>query len=188
MNVLITGIGICGKSTLRRKLVSALSKFGVPFFQYDADAFTTVRDARDTWSVLDPRDVPTILDRRDSLTIIEDVHAPQGHSGLRPLSTYDLIFYVMPVWWAYPLFWLTRAQRWFEKGKYSWKPKTGWKGTGKPRDWRNIPGIAKEMLRACWNRRRWIAEDLAVIYKTEIQVRIIKSRWTRRGPRFTYEF
>gem|GEM_PF-1372431 len=187
-NVLITGIGLCGKSTLRRRLVQHLTRSGIPFHQYDADGFQETRDQRDTWSVLAPEHVQAALDQHEPLTIVEDVHAPQICGGIRPLASYDLIIYVLPVWWAYPLFWLARARRWFESGCYSWKPQTGWKGTGKPKDWRNLPGIIREMLRACRCRKRWIQEDLRAIYHRDVPLQVIESRWTTQGPRFRLDF
>jgi len=187
MNVLITGISICGKSTLRRKLVSVLSRFEVPFFQYDADGFTTVRDARDTLQALDLEEVANVMQSGARLVLVEDVHGTMK-SALNSLSAYDLILYVEPGFFSYFMFWLTRAKRWFENGKFAWTKDKGWEGTEKPHDFQNIPGIAKHLLRACFLRGRWVQDDLRAIYKTDIPVRRIKSRWTTKGPRFTYDF
>ena len=47
MKILITGIGITGKSSFRRILVGKLREIGVEVAQYDADEFTELRNLED---------------------------------------------------------------------------------------------------------------------------------------------
>jgi len=188
MNVLITGISICGKSTLRRKIVAELCKFRVAFFQYDVDEFTTVRDDRDLVHVLEREKVSSVMaSDSNKLVLIEDVHGPMRES-FQPLSVYDLVIYVEAGFFSYFMFWLGRAKRWFKNGQFAWTKDRGWQGTQKPYDWHNIPGIARYLIRACFLRRRWVRGDLDAIYRTGAIVCRVKSRWTFIGPRFKYRF
>ena len=47
MKILITAVGITGKSTLRRVLIKKLRSFGLSVVHYDADEFKELRDPTD---------------------------------------------------------------------------------------------------------------------------------------------
>lgn len=193
MKILITGLGISGKSTLRRRLV-ALSKkaCGTPFFQFDADRFEEVRDPLDAeQAIKDPaRCLRLLLDgkvaNRKRLIVVEDVHA-LDEKAVAPLALYDLVLYVEADPLSYVRFWLDRAKRWYENGQFSWKPGRGWLGTGKANDSRNLLPIAKEFARACAKREEWLREDAEAL--RDCLVVRVKSHWNPAGPpAFTIDF
>ena len=177
MKILITAIGITGKSTLRRRLVKLLRDSGLSVNHYDADEFKEVRDTAD-------KDCLGKLPEnflKDAIYIIEDIHAPL-ESAILPLKSYDFILYVKTGFFSHLLFWLPRMIIWFNQGKFSWEQETGWMGTGKPYDPRNICPMVKELLNNFRNRKRWIAEDLKII-RSYPHI-IVRSIWNWNGPKF----
>lgn len=156
MKILITGIGITGKSSFRRFLVDFLKKYGWAVEQYDADEFKELRDVRDINCKM-----PEKFDAQ-TMYVIEDIHGTILNESFLTIKEYDLIFYLLPNLFSHIMFWLPRMWKWFQIGHYSWE-KTGWKGTGKSYDLRNIIPIIKAFLCDMQNRKKWIEEDLRVI-------------------------
>lgn len=178
MKILITGIGITAKSTLRRLLVGRLRDFGLSVEQYDADRFEEVRDPAD----IDCLKVLPDTFQKNTVYIVEDVHGPLLSATL-PLESYDLILYLKSDIFSHLIFWLKRAWAWFKTGRFSWGPEKGWRGTGKAYDFRNIIPVLKTMLRDFQNRKKWISGDLWTI--SSFPHIIVYSKWTRRGIKFS---
>lgn len=179
MKTLITGIGISGKSTLRRNIVEGLKKQGLPVQHFDADHFPELRDQRDA-------DILATLPaefRADTSYIIEDVHATLQDAVL-PLKSYDFIIYLYPSFFSQLMFWLNRIPHWYRSGRHGWEAESGWQGSGKPRDKKNLWGITKELWRNLRLRRKWYREDLAALQGAKFIV--VKSRWSKNGPRFIW--
>lgn len=180
MKILITGIGITGKSTLRRLLVSKLRDLGLTVEHYDADRFRELREPTDIDCL---KVLPDTL-QENVMYIVEDVHGPLQSAAL-PLESYDLILYIKPDIFSHLMFWLQRIWAWFKIGRFSWEPEKGWLGTGKAYDFHNVVPILKTMLRDFRNRKKWISEDLKTIsFSPHI---IVHSQWTFKGIRFGVE-
>ncbi len=176
MKILITGVGSTGKSTLRRLLVKACRSIGIRTEHYDADDFQKPRCSEDA----DSRRPESFRD--DVLYIIEDVRGPVPGKAFLPISDYDGIIYVMPGPISNLMFWLPRAWRWYQKGKFDWDRNTGWRGIQKSYDVRNIAPIMKRLARYMRRRKEWIKEDLVAISgKPHL---IIKSVWSPKGIRW----
>lgn len=178
MKILITGIGITAKSTLRRLLVRKLKDFGLSVDQYDADRFEELRDPAD----IDCLKVLPDAFQENVVYVIEDVHGPLSSATL-PLESYDLILYLKPDIFSHLMFWLSRAWVWFKIGQFSWEPERGWLGTGRAYDIRNIVPIFKTVLRDFQNRKKWISEDLKII--SSFSHLVVHSQWTWRGIKFS---
>jgi GTPase SAR1 family protein len=175
--VLITGVGISGKSTFRRALFQYLKDNGKPVAHYDADNFSKIRHPLDEFCL---NKLPENFD--DKLYLIEDIHATMPKGAIMPISSYDNTFYVLPDIKSHNMFWGERMLRWFENGTFSWEAGSGWSGTGKPRDPENLKGIMDAYQHDMDNRENWIKEDLDVISK--YPHKIVKSVWTKEGPVF----
>lgn len=166
MKILITGVGITGKSTCRRYIKKYLEQ-----------ALYRVKDVDG-----DYHQIP-IFNNLTDIYIIEDVHGTLPNACL-PLKKYDLILYLYPLFHHHLIFWLNRVWAWFLNGYGSWdKDRKTWLGTNKPRDIKNIPLFLKLMFRDFWNRSKWIKEDFEVL--RPFHVVIINPRWTRKGIRFS---
>jgi len=177
LKVLITGIGITGKSTFRRLLVAKLRNFGWTTEHFDADEFKTLRDNRDADCL---KGLPEKFDDK-TVYIIEDIHGPLS-TAIIPLKDYDLILYLKSDTFSHLMYWAERCWQWFKSGHFSWTPNKGWRGTGAKHDFQNIIPILKELLYDFKNRKKWIFEDLKAIGR--FPHFIIRSTWTWRGPRF----
>lgn len=174
MKILITGVGITGKSSLRRGLVELLRRVGLTVKHYDVDRFEECRHPADvdcSSSLFNTFD-------RSTVYIIEDIHGPLASAAL-PLASYDLILYVQPDILSHLIFWFRRAWTWYKIGKFSWDPEKGWKGTGKAYDPYNIAPVLRTILLDFKNRRRRIKEDLKAI--APFSHVIIRSQWAFRG-------
>lgn len=179
MKILVTGTGITGKSMFRRKLVEELRKLGFQVEHFDADCFQELRHPADADCL---PELPKVF-ADGTIYIIEDIHGPVREKASLPLEEYNLILYLKPGLLSHLLFWLPRMIKWYQFGLYSWEPEPiGWRGTGKPRDWRNLWPIAKALLRDMANRKKWLRADLTRI-RPQNQ-KIIESHWTKKGPRF----
>lgn len=178
MKILITGIGITGKSSFRRILVGKLREIGYEVAQYDADEFTELRSLED----VDCK-VPNEF-KKDVLYIIEDIHGPETKGAYMPLEKYDLIAYLLPGRISHLMFWLSRCWKWFQFGQFSWEKDVCWKGTGKPYDHRNILPIIKALIRDFRNREAWITKDINAV--SRFPHIIIRPYWTRKGIRFSF--
>lgn len=176
MKILITGLGITGKSTLRRRVKKGLKSLGLSVVHYDADEFKELRDEAD-------RDCSLKLPKFEKgvVYLIEDIHAT-GNDAVLPLGDYDLIIYIKTGLISHILFWLPRIVRWFQSGNFAWDQKKGWLGTGRPYDLRNIIPMIREFCKDFQNRKKWLAEDMEVI-RPHRKI-FIQSRWTWRGPKF----
>lgn len=165
MKILITGVGITGKSTLRRYLKKYLEQ-----------ALFSVQDIDG-----DYHKIPKVFNGQ-TIYILEDVHATLSNACLS-LRKYDLIFYLYPLFHHHLIFWLDRVWVWFQNGYGSWDKDRGtWLGTNKPRDIRNIPLFLKLMFRDLRNRRKWIREDFEVLLP--FRVSVVCPRWTKNGIEF----
>lgn len=172
MKILITGVGITGKSSFRRFLVDFLKEHGRIVEQYDADEFKELREPRDAGCKK-----PTHFDPNVTY-VIEDIHGTIPDEAFLPIKEYDLIIYLLPGFFSHIMFWLPRMWKWFQIGHYSWE-KTGWKGTGKYYDPRNIIPIIKAFLRDMQNRKKWIKGDLDAI--KSIRHTIVRPVWKSSG-------
>lgn len=159
MKILLTGLGITGKSTLRRRLMTLLQDNGVKVAHFDADKFKELRHEVDASCA---QELPETTD--DMIWLIEDVHGPTDQAKM-PLGEYDLIIYLNPTLLTHLLFWLPRAMIWFKNGNFAWEAETGWQGTGVPLDHRNFMPIVREVVRVFLNRNKWLATDLWRIAK-----------------------
>jgi len=177
LKILITGIGITGKSTMRRILTSMLRDIGLPVEHYDADKFKELRHLSDVDCL---EKLPDTFSK-GILYIIEDVHGPLP-SSILSLKEYDLILYLKPGILSHLMFWVPRMVAWFEKGLFSWEADKGWKGTGRAEDFRNIFPIFKAVFRDFYNRKRWIKEDLKEIYP--FPHLLVRPVWSRKRSRF----
>lgn len=177
MKILITGIGITGKSTLRRSLVKALRSCGISAEHYDADQFEELRHSADA----DCLDAQPENFSDDTVYVIEDVHGPMNSAAL-PLEDYDLVLYLEPDVVSHAKLWLPRVLAWFRKGGFAWEAGAGWQGTKKAYDPRNVVPILKEVARNFWNRKKWIRKDIETIRPFPHVV--IRVACTKKGPRF----
>lgn len=176
--ILITGLGISGKSTFRRALFDYLRDKGKKVEHYDADKFKEIRHPLDKLCL---KKLPEEFGNK--IYLIEDIHGPIKEESLLPIQNYDKIFYVNPDLSSYIKFYFQRMFNWYENGNFSWEPDKGWSGTGKKRDPANIEGIVNDYLRDMKNREGWLREDLDVISK--YPNKIVKSIWTKDGPVFS---
>lgn len=178
MKILITGIGITGKSTLRRLLVRKLREFRLLVKQYDADRFVELRDSTD----MDCLKVLPGVFQKDVVYLIEDIHGFLPSATL-PLESYDLTLYLRTDIFSHLMFWLSRSWVWLKNGRFSWGSENGWLGTGRVYDIRNIVPIFETALHDFRNRKRWISEDLKSI--SPFPHIVVHSKWTCRGIKFT---
>ncbi|MBU1102839.1 hypothetical protein KJ853_04290 [Patescibacteria group bacterium] len=179
LKILVTGIGITGKSTFRRKLVKELRNMGFRVEHFDADRFIELRHPADADCIMQ---LPKAF-VNSVIYIIEDIYGPIREKAHLPIEEYDLIFYLRPALLPHLIFWLPRMIKWYQFGLYSWEPEPiGWKGTGKPKDWRNLWPIIKAFLRDMANRKKWIRADLTTI--SSLNHKIVESRRAKNGPRF----
>lgn len=176
MLVLITGIGVTGKSSFRRFFLGLLRSAGIKAEHYDTDEFRILRSELDKDCLKD-----ISFQEEDAVYLVEDVNFLEKDSFL-PLVAYDLILYVKPRIISHIFFWLSRMWEWFLEGHYSWEKSTGWKGTGRKEDFRNILPIFSAFMRDMWNRKKWIEKDLEII--SDRNYTIIRSVWTKNGPSF----
>jgi len=176
MQILLTGLGITGKSTLRRRLMTLLQKNGFKVKHFDADMFKELRHPTDASC---EEELPE--GTGDTVWLIEDVHGPTDEAKL-PLDEYDLIIYLNPTLLTHLMFWLPRALIWFKKGHFAWEAETGWRGTGIPFDRKNILPIIREIRMVFAHRSSWIKSDLEQI--KELPHLIIKPKWTLSGIKF----
>ena len=161
--ILITGIGITGKSIFREWLAKIFSDAGFDVRDYDADY-----DGERIFNEL--------FESKDMVYLIEDVRGLTDKSAM-PLSAFNQILYLKPSIISHIIFWIQRMIIWFESGKFDLKRETGWKGANKHYDPRNIIPILKIFLRNFKNRKKWIGEDLKAILGSGIPFRIIQSQW-----------
>jgi len=162
MKILITGVGITGKSTCRRYLKKYLEQ-----------ALFKVKDIDGDYHQM------PVFNSLTDIYLIEDVHATLPNACL-PLRKYNLILYLCPLFHYHFIFWLNRVYSWFINGYGSWdKDRGSWLGSGKPRDIRNIPLFLQLMFRDLRNRSRWIKKDEEVLLP--FLVATIRPRWTRNG-------
>lgn len=177
MKILVTGIGITGKSTFRRLLVKMFRKLGLKVEHFDADLFDEIRDPAEIDCL---KNLPSVF-QPGMVYIIEDIHATEKDAVL-PLTEYNSIYYLKTSSVTQVLFWLTRMWRWFQCGNFSWEAKTKWEGTGKSYDIQNILPIFRKLIRDLKNRKKWVEEDLQKI--SSLHYQIIKPFWTPKGPQF----
>ncbi|MFA5644554.1 MAG: hypothetical protein WC928_03455 [Patescibacteria group bacterium] len=180
MKVLITGIGIVGKSTLRRQLLQKIRATGAKVEHFDADCFSIIRHPLDADCLLE---TPKKFSN-DTVYLIEDIHATVT-GAIMPLSEYNLIIYLKIGAINQILFWLPRIVQWFATGQYSWEAETGWQGNSKPYSLANISGIFKNFSYNIINRRKWIMEDWEKI-QGHPNVQIVKVKWSKRGVKYTF--
>ncbi|MCX6746485.1 MAG: hypothetical protein NTX00_05780 [Candidatus Parcubacteria bacterium] len=163
MKILITSIDVTGKSSFRKKLYAFLNNINhnLIIFDFDLD--------------YDRNKLPAQFEP-DRVYLLEDVHGPTT-KAVFPLKDYDFIFYLLPSWQIHFKFWLDRMLKWYENGKFAWdadKGKKGaWAGTGKPHDWRNIPGIVKYFGKHFPKRGGVIKSDLETIKAAKIPTLLV---------------
>ena len=162
MMINITGVGITGKSSLRRMLKKIFPRVIAVDGDYE--------------------EMPDFDENRTY--IIEDVHALMSEACL-PLDNYNLIIYLLPDLFTHTLFWLKRVWRWIQNGEGSWEKKTqAWLGSGKKYDPVNIPLFIRLMIRDLSNRRQWINNDVDVLSKFKGEIILIQVRLNRKGIKY----
>jgi len=161
LKILITGIGITGKSTVRKRLYKIITGWYHAVEHFDCD--------------YDRKKLP-IEFSSEKIYLIEDVHGP-APNAVSPLKSFNFIFYLLPCPFTHLCFWLSRMIIWYKEGKFSWDADVGtkgkWKGSGKKYDIKNLLPILKEFWQDWKNRRNRIDEDLCVIKKTSIPTIIV---------------
>lgn len=163
MKILITGIGITGKSTFRRMLKKIF-----PWI-VDIDG--------------DYEKMPKSFDENQTY-IIEDVHALTDEACLS-LDDYNLVIYLLPDLFTHTLFWFKRVWRWFENGEGSWdKKRQDWLGSGEKYDLGNIPLFLKLMIRNLSKRRQWINQDVDALFEFKKKTVLIPVRLNQKGIQF----
>jgi hypothetical protein len=166
LKILITGVGLVGKSTFRRTLKRLISVMGMSTEDIDGDY----------------QELPTDF-KEGVVYVIEDVHGTTSEACL-PLADYDLVLYLLPTPLSHFIFWLKRIWIWFQIGRGSWdKHRKGWLGSGKRYDILNIPLFIKLLLYDFWNRRKWITQDTEILSQVK-DVVVFKPRWTKKGILF----
>ena len=177
MKILITGLGITGKSTFRQLIAVQLQANNDKVVCLDLDY------QRDQ--------LPQEFDP-DSIYILEDVHGPTPNAVI-PIKSFDQIFYLQPGWLTHLRFWLSRMKIWFGNGKFGWDADKGekgeWLGTGKPYDLANILPILKDFWSHFKVRKQTIKNDLRVISATGIDCILIvpRKKWGKIKF-FAYDF
>ena len=170
MKILITGLGITGKSSLLKWL-----KIFLPLIQ--KTIFLDLDYQR--------KELPVAFEP-DILYVLEDVHGPT-RSAVIPLTEYNLVLYLLPSWFTHLKYWLARIDIWYQIGLYAWDPDKGQrKGTGKSKDWRNLPGIFKEFWAHFPKRSRTIGEDLVVLKTSRITTLLVIPKG--RGEKISFCF
>lgn len=180
MLVLITGIGNVGKSSFRRFKLQELRMLGCLARHYDHDKFNILRHPKDI-DLLEK--LPADFDPA-TIYLVEDVNAFEEDKALA-IPNYNLIYYISSGFLSHILFWIPRIWYWFSKGKYSWQASSGWKGTGKACDTKNILPMLKTFFREILNRRKWIKKDLEVLKTCDV-IRV-RSCWSKSGVKFKAE-
>jgi len=175
LKILITGLGITGKSSFLRWLETFLKAFLSNVFALDLD------HERDKL----PKEFnPEII------YVFEDVHGPTEKAVI-PLKEYDLVLYLLPSWFTHLKFWLDRMLKWYEIGNYDWDADIGkkgaWAGTGQPRDWRNIPGIFKYFWNHFLKRGKTIEEDMVVLENSGIPTYFVIPSGKREKQAYTFK-
>ena len=168
MKILITGVGITGKSTFRKALKKSFPKAVDIDGDYDYKRF------------------PEKFDEQ-TMYIIEDVHGLMTEERCLPLEDYDRIIYLLPDLISHVLFWLKRVWRWFQNGSGSWdKKREDWLGSKKEYDLRNIPLFLSLMICDLRNRSKWMTEDVEVLYPFRDRVVVIHSSFSKEGIKFSF--
>ena len=168
MKILITGIGITGKSTFRRTLKKLISLTGLLVKDVDGDY----------------EEVPEKFEE-EIVYIIEDVHGlMKSEEVCLLLDNYDLVIYLLPTLFSHLIFWLKRIWTWSREGKGSWdKKRQGWLGSGRKYNPRNILLFIDLMVYDFRNRRKWINQDIETFSHFKNLV-IIQPQWIIGGIKF----
>lgn len=133
MNILITGIGCIGKSSLREKIASDFP-----------DQVISVNMDYD-------RKIPCI---KNKIVVVESIHGLEENPKM-----FDRILYLLPPR-EHLIFWLRRAWTWFATGIVDLSAP---KGKMKRYSIYNVPIISKILARNIFLRNRWINNDLKLI-------------------------
>jgi hypothetical protein len=174
LKILITSVGITGKSTFLKWLTNFLTNLPCQVIALDLD--------------YQRAEIPNEFDS-GTIYLLEDVHGPTKKAVI-PLSEYDLVLYMQPSWLTHLRFWLDRMLKWYENGKFAWDADVGkkgsWAGNDKPRDLRNIPGIFKYFWNHFPKRGKTIKEDLVTLKISGIRTYIIipSGKWRKRAYTF----
>jgi hypothetical protein len=171
LKILVTGLGITGKSTFCR-LIADLHRHSneeVIYLDLDLDH--------------DRDKLPATFEYRTTY-IIEDVHGPTAQAVL-PLQSFNQVYYLQPSWLTHLRFWLSRMWIWFKNGQFAWDADKGekgqWLGTGRPYDLANLLPIIRDFWSHFKTRKQTIKKDLEVIEASCINYLIIvpKKKWTK---------
>jgi hypothetical protein len=133
MNILITGIGCIGKSSLREKIAS---DFPDQVISVDMDYNHEIPDVK------------------NKIVVVESVHGLEENPQM-----FDKILYLLPPKGHFFL-WLRRAWTWFATGVVD-LPEP--KGKKKKYSVRNVPIILKILMRNIFMSRIWVRADLRQI-------------------------
>lgn len=175
LKILITSVGVTGKSSFLKWLEAFQKTLLSNVFALDFD------HQRDK--------LPKEFDP-ETIYVFEDVHGPTRKSVI-PLKEYDLVLYLLPSWFTHLKFWLDRMIKWYENGNYAWDADVGqkgvWAGTGKQRDWRNIPGIFKYFRNHFAKRGKTIKEDIVVLKNSGIPTYIVIPSGKREKQAYTFK-
>lgn len=133
MNILITGIGCIGKSSLREKIASG---FPIQVISVDMDY---------------DKEIPCV---KNKIVVVESVHGLEDNP-----QRYDKILYLQSPH-NYIGLWFKRAWTWFATGIVDFSEP---KGKMKKYSICNIPIILRILARNIFLRNRWIDNDLRLI-------------------------
>ncbi len=133
MNILITGIGCIGKSSLREKIA----------LDFPDQVISVDMDYDD--------EIPCV---KNKIVVVESVHGLEENTQM-----FDKILYLLPPQ-GHLIFWLRRAWTWFATGVVD-LPEP--KGRRKKFSVWNVPIILKILIRNILMSRRWVRADLCQI-------------------------
>jgi len=160
MRIGIFGLPNSGKSQFRRWLVGRMHEAGGQVEHWDADRFKKARCPEDA-DMREPADEPGVI------WVIEDVRGTVPHKSViqpgekegawKPLSFYNLVYYLNPDWSTYAAFWVSRALQWKKLGAGNWMRESGWENL----DDEEI--ILRKVQYFLAGREAWIKEDMAVL-------------------------
>lgn len=185
MNIGIFGLPNGGKSQFRRWLVQELREAGFKAEHWDADRFKKARVPEDN-DMREPADEPgavwLIEDVRGTVPHKETVAPGEKEGAWKPLSYYDFIFYLLPDWPAYAVFWVSRALQWKQMGAGNWMRESGWE------DMTDDDVIIRKAQYFFEGREGWAREDeIILMHSPRLFVRPVYTKGQIEWRDFDFE-
>jgi len=160
----IFGLPNSGKSQFRRWLVNRLRGVGIKAEHWDADRFKKARvpeDADMREPAEEPKTVWLIEDVRGTVPHKEAVAPGEKEGAWKPLPYYDFIFYLIPDWTTYAMFWVSRALQWQKAGAGNWMRESGWE------DMADEEVIVRKVQHFLEGRESWVkADEIALLCRS----------------------